>query len=62
LAEFLEQRAMTLPVEDRKKLGARLLASADAPGTVRRHAGSAAGRVRMAPDFDAPLEDFVEYS
>ncbi len=25
-------------------------------------AGSAAGRVRMAPDFDAPLEDFKEYT
>lgn len=24
-------------------------------------AGSAAGRIRMAPDFDAPLEDFREY-
>ena len=23
--------------------------------------GSAAGKVRMAPDFDAPLEDFKEY-
>ena len=24
-------------------------------------AGSAAGKIRMAPDFDAPLEDFQEY-
>jgi antitoxin (DNA-binding transcriptional repressor) of toxin-antitoxin stability system len=24
-------------------------------------AGSARGRIRMAPDFDAPLEDFKEY-
>lgn len=24
-------------------------------------AGSAAGKVHMAPDFDAPLEDFKEY-
>jgi antitoxin (DNA-binding transcriptional repressor) of toxin-antitoxin stability system len=24
-------------------------------------AGSAAGKIRMAPDFDAPLEDFKEY-
>ena len=23
--------------------------------------GSARGRVRMAPDFDAPLDDFAEY-
>lgn len=24
--------------------------------------GSAAGQVHMAPDFDAPLEDFAEYT
>jgi antitoxin (DNA-binding transcriptional repressor) of toxin-antitoxin stability system len=24
-------------------------------------AGSAAGKIRIAPDFDAPLEDFKEY-
>ncbi len=24
--------------------------------------GSAAGQVRMAPDFDAPLSDFAEYT
>ncbi len=24
-------------------------------------AGSAAGKIHMAPDFDAPLEDFREY-
>jgi antitoxin (DNA-binding transcriptional repressor) of toxin-antitoxin stability system len=24
-------------------------------------AGSAAGKIRLAPDFDAPLEDFKEY-
>jgi hypothetical protein len=23
--------------------------------------GSAAGRVHMAPDFDAPLDDFADY-
>ncbi len=28
----------------------------------RPHFGSAAGQVRMAPDFDAPLDDFVEYT
>lgn len=26
------------------------------------HFGSAAGQVQMAPDFDAPLEDFAEYT
>ncbi len=24
-------------------------------------AGSAAGKIHLAPDFDAPLEDFKEY-
>ncbi len=24
--------------------------------------GSARGRVKMAPDFDAPLDDFAEYT
>jgi prevent-host-death family protein len=28
----------------------------------RRRFGSAAGQIRIAPDFDAPLEDFAEYS
>lgn len=27
----------------------------------RRRAGSARGKIRMAPDFDAPLEDFKDY-
>jgi len=26
-----------------------------------RKAGSAKGKIRMAPDFDAPLDDFKEY-
>jgi antitoxin (DNA-binding transcriptional repressor) of toxin-antitoxin stability system len=26
-----------------------------------RKAGSAKGKIRMAPDFDEPLEDFKEY-
>jgi hypothetical protein len=26
-----------------------------------RRAGSAAGKYKLAPDFDAPLEDFKEY-
>jgi len=63
LAELLEQQAMALPAEERKKLGAKLLASAATAAPLRRRrAGSAAGRVHMAPDFDAPLEDFAEYS
>jgi antitoxin (DNA-binding transcriptional repressor) of toxin-antitoxin stability system len=28
----------------------------------RRRFGSAAGQIRMSPDFDAPLEDFAECS
>ncbi len=63
LAELLEQQAMALSEEERKKLGAKLLASAGAsPSPRRRRAGSAAGRVHMAPDFDAPLDDFADYS
>jgi hypothetical protein len=63
LAELLEQQAMALPAEERKKLAAKILASAAAPASPhRRRAGSAAGRVHMAPDFDAPLEDFADYS
>lgn len=63
LAELLEQQAMALPAEERKALGAKLLASAGAPASPRRrHAGSAVGRVHMAPDFDAPLEDFADYT
>jgi hypothetical protein len=26
-----------------------------------RQSGSAKGKVKMAPDFDAPLDDFAEY-
>lgn len=63
LAELLEQQAMALPPEERRKLGAKLLASTSVEQPARkRRAGSAAGRVHMAPDFDAPLEDFDEYS
>ena len=30
-------------------------------GGGRRTPGSAKGQVTMAPDFDAPLEDFADY-
>jgi hypothetical protein len=61
LAELLEQQAMALPVQERRKLGAKLLASAAASvPPAKRRAGSAAGRVHMAPDFDAPLGDFAD--
>jgi hypothetical protein len=63
LVELLEQQAMALPPEERKKLGAKLIASVSAGQPApKRRAGSASGRVHMAPDFDAPLEDFAEYS
>ena len=63
LAELVEQQALALPPEERKKLGAKLLASVSAePSRRKREAGSAAGRVHLAADFDAPLEDFAEYS
>lgn len=63
LAELLEQQAMALPVDERKKLGAKLLASGGAEQpSAKRRAGAASGRVHMAADFDAPLEDFDDYS
>jgi hypothetical protein len=63
LAELLAEQAMALPPDERKKLGAKLLASVGSEERPpKRRAGSAAGRVRMTPDFDAPLEDFAEYS
>jgi hypothetical protein len=63
LAEILAEQAMALPPEERKKLGAKLLASVDSEELPRkRRAGSAAGRVHMTPDFDAPLEHLAEYS
>lgn len=31
------------------------------PSTRKRSLGFAKGQVRMAPDFDAPLEDFTDY-
>jgi hypothetical protein len=63
LAELLEQQAMALPPEERKRLGAKLLESLGAEQPpLKRRAGSAAGRVHLAPDFDAPLEDFADYS
>jgi hypothetical protein len=63
LAELLAEQAMALPPDERKKLGAKLLASVGSEERPsRRRAGSAAGRVHMTPDFDAPLEDFSDYS
>ncbi len=63
LVELIAEQAMSLPPEERKKLGAKLLASVGSEELPRkRRAGSAAGRVHMTPDFDAPLEDFAEYS
>jgi hypothetical protein len=54
---------MALPAEEREKLAAKILASAAALASPRRRrAGSATGRAHMAPDFDAPLEDFADYS
>lgn len=63
LAELLAEQAMALPPDERKKLGAKLIASVESEQPPRkRQAGSAVGRVQMTPDFDAPLEDFAEYS
>ena len=69
-AEQLVAEALSLPVEERVEIAAKILASlsrsppalGSAHSTIARRAGSAAGRVRMADDFDAPLDDFAEYS
>jgi antitoxin (DNA-binding transcriptional repressor) of toxin-antitoxin stability system len=34
----------------------------DAASQMRPHFGSARGQIQIADDFDAPLEDFREYS
>jgi hypothetical protein len=63
LAEFVEQQAMALPPDVRRRLGAKLLDSVNAEQpSPKRRAGSAAGHVHMAPAFDAPLEDFDDCS
>jgi hypothetical protein len=63
VAKIVEEQAMALPADERRKLGAKLLASVGTePPPRKRHAGSAAGRVHMAADFDAPLDDFAEYT
>jgi hypothetical protein len=33
----------------------------NSPSPKRRHSGSAKGQIRIAPDFDAPMDDFQEY-
>jgi len=35
--------------------------AAQSPEVKNRKAGSAKGKYKLAPDFDAPLEDFREY-
>ncbi len=35
--------------------------NAQNPKVKNRKAGSAKGKFKLAPDFDAPLEDFKEY-
>ena len=67
-AEQLLAEALSLPVEERVRIAAKILASlpkaegASSGERRSRRAGSAVGRVRMADDFDAPLDDFAEYS
>jgi len=42
-------------------LQAKYAAPNQPPPRKKRKAGSAAGKYTLAPDFDAPLEDFKEY-
>ena len=51
-----------LPEEfDGKQIQIQVEALKAAPKKSRRQAGSLAGQIWMAPDFDEPLDDFAEY-
>ncbi len=50
---FIKLETMILPFEDGKKT--------NDGKAIRRQAGLLKGRIKMAEDFDAPLDDFEEY-
>ena len=51
-----------LSVEERRQLLERLEQEEQSPPRASRRAGTLKGTVKyMAPDFDAPLDDFREY-
>jgi antitoxin (DNA-binding transcriptional repressor) of toxin-antitoxin stability system len=61
LAELIEQLQPDeeFVITDQGKPVARVKKAGETSGP--RKAGSAAGKIWIAPDFDAPLEDFKEY-
>lgn len=53
------QQGKTVLIVDDSNQAVQLIPVASAPG--KRKAGSARGQVTIAPNFDAPLNDFDEY-
>ncbi len=51
LPEEFEGKQIQIQIEEIK----------EEPKEPRRHAGTLAGQIWMAPDFDEPLDDFAEY-
>ena len=51
LPETFEGKQIQIKIEEIKKV----------QQTPRRQAGTLAGQIWMAPDFDEPLDDFAEY-
>lgn len=45
-----------------KKVEITVVEEPDEPAKVGPKAGSAKGQIEMSPDFDAPLDDFAEYT
>lgn len=58
--EILEPKAKKL-LDDLATLNLIKLEKNEKPKRAARKAGSAKGKFKLAPDFDAPLEDFKGY-
>lgn len=59
----LEAKIMKLPAEYRKEVSdfVDFLAAKNSSEPRKSFYGSLKGKIVMSPDFDAPLDDFVEY-
>ena len=55
------QRGKTIVLVDEHGRAVKLVPIESLRPTKPRKAGSARGRIRIADDFDAPLDDFAEY-
>jgi prevent-host-death family protein len=62
LAELIEEvkQGEEIILTDHNQPVARLVAI-PSPARPRARAGTLRGKIRMAPDFDEPLDDFREY-